>query len=94
MTRSSPDPNIFENTNTEPAGNKSSSTDTLHKSHDVVKAKKSSTVETKETPEQQRVARNYRWRLISGLLLPSILEAFDTTVIAAALPFIASEFSL
>lgn len=46
-----------------------------------------------DTPEQKTTARNYRWRLIIGLLLPSILEALDTTIIAAALSFIASEFS-
>lgn len=48
---------------------------------------------TEDTPEQKKAARNYRWRLIMGLLLPSILEALDTTIIAAALSFIASEFS-
>lgn len=47
-----------------------------------------------DTQEQKKAARNYRWRLIMGLLLPSILEALDTTIIAAALSFIASEFSI
>lgn len=48
---------------------------------------------SEDTPEQKKAARKYRWRLIMGLLLPSILEALDTTIIAAALSFIASEFS-
>lgn len=37
--------------------------------------------------------RVYRWKLITGLLLPYFLASVDLTIVAAALPFIASHFS-
>lgn len=37
-------------------------------------------------------ARVYRWKLIIGLLLPYLLASLDLTVVATALPFIASHF--
>ena len=46
-----------------------------------------------ETPEEKRAARKYRWAIIIGLFLPSVLEALDTTIIASSLSFIASDFS-
>jgi len=38
-------------------------------------------------------ARIYRWKLIFGLLFPYMLSSLDLTVVATALPFIASHFS-
>jgi hypothetical protein len=35
----------------------------------------------------------YRWKFILGLLLPLSVQALDATIIAGALPFIASDFS-
>jgi hypothetical protein len=46
-----------------------------------------------QTPEEKKAARSYRWKIIIGLFLPSVLEALDTTIIASALSFIASDFS-
>ena len=43
--------------------------------------------------EAQRAARVYRWRLIGGLFLPATVQALNTTLIAGALPFIASDFN-
>lgn len=37
--------------------------------------------------------RIYRWKLIGGLLVPFFLASVDLTIVAAALPFIASHFS-
>lgn len=37
--------------------------------------------------------RVYRWKLIIGLLAPYLLASLDLTVVATALPFIASHFS-
>lgn len=35
----------------------------------------------------------YRWKLVLGLFLPFSVQALDLTIIAGALPFIASDFS-
>lgn len=43
--------------------------------------------------EAQKAARVYRWRLIGGLFLPATVQALNTTLIAGALPFIASDFN-
>lgn len=43
--------------------------------------------------EEKRAARVYRWKLIAGLFLPFSVQALDTTIVAGALPFIASDFS-
>ena len=43
--------------------------------------------------EEKRAMRKYRWRLIVGLYLPATVQALNTTMIAGALPFIASDFS-
>lgn len=40
----------------------------------------------------RKAARLYRLRLIGGLFLPATVQALNTTLIAGALPFIASEF--
>ena len=36
--------------------------------------------------------RKYRWKLIAGLVLPFFLASVDLTIVASALPFIASYF--
>jgi len=43
--------------------------------------------------EQVKAARKYRWKLMLGLFLPFSVQALDVTIIASALPFIASDFS-
>jgi hypothetical protein len=43
--------------------------------------------------EEKRAARKYRWKLIAGLFFPFCVQALDTTIVAGALPFIASDFS-
>lgn len=41
---------------------------------------------------EKRAARRYRWLLITGLFFPFTVQALDATIIAGALPFIASDF--
>ena len=43
--------------------------------------------------EEARAANIYRWKLMIGLFFPFSVQALDTTIIAGALPFIASDFS-
>ena len=43
---------------------------------------------------EKRRRRSYRWKVVFGLLLPSFLVAVDTTIVAPALPTIASAFSM
>jgi hypothetical protein len=43
--------------------------------------------------EEKQAARIYRWKLVAGLCLPFSVQALETTIIAGALPFIASDFS-
>jgi hypothetical protein len=43
--------------------------------------------------KEKRAARIYRWKLVAGLCLPFSLQALETTIVAGALPFIASDFS-
>jgi hypothetical protein len=42
--------------------------------------------------EENRRLRIYRCKIVAGLCLPFIVQALDTTIIAGALPFIASDF--
>src|SRR4051812_1701367 len=42
--------------------------------------------------KEQIGARRYRTKLIIGLFFPFALQALDTTIIASALPWIASDF--
>lgn len=42
--------------------------------------------------EEKRAARRYRLLLTAGLFLPFTVQALDATIIAGALPFIASDF--
>lgn len=41
---------------------------------------------------EKLAARKYRWKLIAGLFLPFSVQALDATIIASALPFMASDF--
>lgn len=43
--------------------------------------------------QQRRHDRIYRWKLICGLTLPYILSTLDLTIVATAVPIIASHFS-
>lgn len=52
-----------------------------------------STEERLRDKEGVRAARKYRIRLMVGLFFPAILFALNTTLIAGALPFIASDFN-
>ena len=42
---------------------------------------------------EKKQLRNYRWKLIIGLCGPFTLQGLDTTIIASALPYIATDFS-
>lgn len=44
--------------------------------------------------QQKHDARVYRWKLILGLAMPFWLTSVDLTVVATALPFIASHFGM
>ncbi|KAK0609413.1 major facilitator superfamily domain-containing protein [Immersiella caudata] len=49
----------------------------------------------KESPEERaekKRRRVYRYKIIFGLFMPFTLQALDTTIIASALPFIATDF--
>lgn len=48
---------------------------------------------TPEEKAEQRRRRSYRWKIVIGLFAPFTLQSLDTTIIASALPFIASDFS-
>lgn len=39
-------------------------------------------------------SRVYRWKLVCGLFLPYVLASLDLTIVASALPFIASHFGM
>jgi hypothetical protein len=49
-------------------------------------------VPSSECKEETRRRRRYRWKLIFGLFLPYFLASVDTTIVATALPTIASHF--
>ncbi|KAI9648509.1 hypothetical protein NHQ30_003144 [Ciborinia camelliae] len=44
--------------------------------------------------EDKKEFSRYRWRLTAGLMLPYMVQGLDLTIIASALPFIASDFSM
>ncbi|KAH8660226.1 major facilitator superfamily domain-containing protein [Xylariales sp. PMI_506] len=46
----------------------------------------------RQDPEVRKL-RSYRWKVIFGLFGPFALQSLDTTVIASALPFIATDFN-
>lgn len=58
----------------------------------VVPEKTIKTISPEEKAEQHR-RRSYRWKIVFGLFAPFTLQALDTTIVAAALPTIAVEFS-
>jgi len=41
---------------------------------------------------ENKAKLKYRWKLILALLLPGFIGALDLTIVATALPFIASDF--
>jgi len=41
---------------------------------------------------ENKARLKYRWKLIIALLLPGFIGALDLTIVATALPFIASDF--
>ena len=49
--------------------------------------------ESELDPAEKKRLRNYRWKLIIGLCGPFTLQGLDTTIIASALPYIATDFS-
>lgn len=42
--------------------------------------------------EEKSAARKYRWRVIGGIFFPMLVWSLNKTMIAVALPFIASDF--
>jgi hypothetical protein len=54
--------------------------------------KKEADLSPEEVAERKR-RRSYRWKIIIGLFGPFTLQALDTTVIASAFPYIATDFS-
>jgi hypothetical protein len=42
--------------------------------------------------KKKRAAGHYRRRLMAGLFFPFLVQSLDVTIIAGALPFIASDF--
>ena len=51
-------------------------------------------VEAQLSRQEKKAARRYRIRLIIGLFFPFALQALDVTIIASALPWIASDFGM
>ncbi|CAD6445439.1 e91f15f3-b776-412b-b345-d69a89be1e64 [Sclerotinia trifoliorum] len=43
--------------------------------------------------QDKKALSRYRWRLTAGLMLPYMVQGLDLTIIAGALPFIASDFN-
>lgn len=43
--------------------------------------------------EEKRTMSRYRWKLMIGLFFPFLVQSLDTTIIAGAASFIASDFS-
>lgn len=41
---------------------------------------------------QKKALTKYRWKVIIGLSCPFLVQALDSTIIAGALPYIASDF--
>lgn len=54
-------------------------------------------LQEKPSPEveaEKRRMRIYRWKLIGSLFLPYLLASIDLTIVATAVPFIASHFGM
>jgi hypothetical protein len=47
----------------------------------------------REDLAEKKRKRKYRWKVLLGLALPFALQALDMTIIASALPYIATDFS-
>lgn len=74
--------------------------------NDGVLSEKDPSVEHQQIPDDQRgpkhcpecikeekFATKYRWKLIISLLIPNMMASMDLTIVATALPTIASHFS-
>ena len=48
---------------------------------------------SREEAVEKKRWRSYRWKIIIGLFTPFALQALDVTIIASALPYIATDFS-
>jgi hypothetical protein len=59
----------------------------------VTSGKAAKTVVSDEEKIQKKKRRQYRVKIIFGLVAPFALQALDTTIIASALPYIAKDFS-
>ncbi|KAH8678109.1 major facilitator superfamily domain-containing protein [Xylariales sp. PMI_506] len=46
-----------------------------------------------ECQAEKRALRSYRVKIIGGLILPFVLQSLDVTIVASALPWIASDFN-
>lgn len=64
-------------------------TSAVHKSQHVFE---NTTVNCNLCKEEKESMSHYRRRLMLGLFFPFLVQSLDTTIIAGALPFIASEF--
>ena len=54
--------------------------------------KKKTDLSPGEIAEKKR-RRAYRWKVVLGLFAPFALQSLDNTIVASALPFIATDFS-
>jgi hypothetical protein len=59
--------------------------------NNVSKTKKEDEPPYEDLAEKKR-RRKYRWKIIFGLLAPFTLQSLDMTIIASALPYIATDF--
>jgi hypothetical protein len=48
---------------------------------------------SRNSDDEARRMRAYRWRMILGLILPNFLASVDVTIVAPAIPTISSHFS-
>jgi len=60
---------------------------------DKAKEQREAHVQSEEEAAAKKRRRSYRRKIIIGLFCPFALQALDTTIIASALPFIATDFS-
>ena len=56
------------------------------------KAQGPSGIDENARKDGQVAMRRYRWRIILGLFFPAVVQGVNTTMIASAMPFIASDF--
>ncbi|KAJ5676180.1 Major facilitator superfamily domain general substrate transporter [Penicillium macrosclerotiorum] len=67
--------------------------DDLFEEPDTEKESNKKKIQTPEEAAENRKRRVYRWKLILGLFSPFCLQALDTTIVASALPYIATDFN-